>query len=245
METIAVISQKGGSGKTTTVVNLAVAAQEAGKTVLVIDLDPQASATLWHRARCEAMGEGSTPHVQPTHPAGLPAVLKAAEAQGVDVVFIDTAPQTDSNAVAAIESATTVLAICRTTIVDLRAIMNTIRLCRLREITPHVVLTQFEPQGSVRAETSRTLESMDVAVLHEGLGHRIAYQHAMIDGQGVTEYDPTGKAAAEARALHKSVCRLDGTPARRHDGKPSRQSGGIAARIKGAIAGSRRKAMTA
>jgi chromosome partitioning protein len=240
METIAVISQKGGSGKTTTVINVAVAAQEAGQSVLVIDLDPQASATHWHRARCESLGEGATPHVQPTHPAGLAAVLKAANAQGVDWVFIDTAPQTDSNAVAAIEAANHVLAICRTTIVDLRAIMNTIRLCRLRDATPHVVLTQFEPQGPVRTETTRTLEEMDVSVLHEGLGHRIAYQHAMIDGQGVTEYDPSGKASAEVRALYKSLCHLASMPARRHAGSVT-----MVTRLKAFAARSRRKTVTA
>ena len=239
METIAVISQKGGSGKTTTAVNIAVAAQEDGKSVLVIDLDPQASATQWHRARCEALGEGATPHVQPTHPAGLAAVLKAADAQGVDLVVIDTAPQTDSNAVAAIEAANHVLAICRTTIVDLRAIMNTLRLCRLREVKPHVVLTQYEPQGPVRAETNRTLEQMDVAVLDEGLGHRIAFQHAMIDGQGVTEYDPSGKAAAEARALYKSLCHLAGVPSKRHDGTR------MVDKLKAFAARSRRKAVPA
>lgn len=47
MRTIAVTNQKGGSGKTTTTVNLAAALAEVGKRSLVIDLDPQASATSW------------------------------------------------------------------------------------------------------------------------------------------------------------------------------------------------------
>jgi cellulose biosynthesis protein BcsQ len=48
---IAVISQKGGTGKTTTILNLAVSAMQDGKRVVIADLDPQASATTWYRLR--------------------------------------------------------------------------------------------------------------------------------------------------------------------------------------------------
>ena len=46
MRTIAVVNQKGGCGKTTTVANLAGALAEQGSRVLVVDMDPQAHATL-------------------------------------------------------------------------------------------------------------------------------------------------------------------------------------------------------
>ncbi len=47
MRTIAVVNRKGGSGKTTTAVSLAAAFAERGQSVLLIDLDPQASASVW------------------------------------------------------------------------------------------------------------------------------------------------------------------------------------------------------
>ena len=47
MKTIAIISQKGGAGKTTLSVHLATAAALAGHNAAIIDLDPQGTAASW------------------------------------------------------------------------------------------------------------------------------------------------------------------------------------------------------
>lgn len=56
MRKIAIINQKGGSGKTTTAVNLAAALAEKKRRVLIIDLDPQSSASSWYNVQEKAKG---------------------------------------------------------------------------------------------------------------------------------------------------------------------------------------------
>ena len=74
MDVVAIVAQKGGTGKTTLTVSLAVAAERAGHTVAIVDLDPQASASNWGDRR-----EADSPVVVSTssQPARLAAVLGA------------------------------------------------------------------------------------------------------------------------------------------------------------------------
>jgi len=213
---IAFISQKGGTGKTTTALTLAVAAHQSGKAVLVLDLDPQANMTSWHQSRAD-----KSPLVQPTHPAALKPLLAQAAKQGVDWVVIDTAAGTDTSAAAAVDIADLVLIACRPSRFDLEAIANSVRLCRVRDIVPRVVLTQIDVQGSMQDEARAQLAQLGIDVLPGGLGSRAAFRHSTLSGQSVTEYEPHGKAAREAQTLYKSVCHLVAKVSRKQDDKPS------------------------
>ena len=84
MYTIAIVGQKGGTGKTTLAENLAVAATQARRTVAVIDLDPQITATNWGDRR-----KAQTPTVVSCQVARLRFVLSEAEKKGVELVFLD------------------------------------------------------------------------------------------------------------------------------------------------------------
>lgn len=221
MKTIAILSQKGGSGKTTLALHLAVAAQQDGKTAVIADLDEQASATMWHKARKEPL-----PHVQPTHSAALDQFAAEAERQGVDFLFIDTAPQSDKPAINAAEAADIILIICKPSVMDLRAIQNTIRLTKLANLKPgtkvFTVLAQIEPFGRLHEEARKTLHKLAVDVLPEGLGRRVAYHHGLIDGQTALEYEPEGKAAQEVRNLYSKICNLEVTPSCHHKKEDAR-----------------------
>src|SRR3954447_20047398 len=98
MRTLAVISQKGGAGKTTLAIHLAVAAQQAKRTSAIVDLDPQASATSWKDLRTE-----ETPVVVSAQAARLKQVLDTASKEGVNLAIVDTAPHSESAALCCLQ----------------------------------------------------------------------------------------------------------------------------------------------
>src|ERR1700744_6396981 len=96
MFTIAIIGQKGGTGKTTLAVGLAAVAAEAGEAVALLDLDPQTNAANWKDRR-----EAENPAVLPTPIGRLKQAMAAAAASGADLVILDTPGKSDSTAIAA------------------------------------------------------------------------------------------------------------------------------------------------
>ena len=112
--TIALVAQKGGTGKTTLALTLAVAAEQAGRTAVILDIDPQATACKWGDRR-----EASTPVVLDAQPARLGRALETAAAEGVDLVVIDTPARLESAALAAARLSTLVVMPCRPLIFDL------------------------------------------------------------------------------------------------------------------------------
>lgn len=199
MKTVAILSQKGGTGKTTISLHLAVAAQQAGQAVVVIDLDPQASSAGWKDSRA-----GDDPVVVSAPASRLTQALQAAENGGADLAIIDTAPHSGEVALAAAEVADLVLIPCRPGILDLRAIGTTARVVKLAGKPAYVVLNTVPPRASnvlADARAAVAVHGLDVAPV--SLQQRAAYAHALTAGQTAQEYERGGKAADEIGSLYK------------------------------------------
>jgi len=145
MPTIAIVSQKGGSGKTTLTVNLAAAAEAAGQIALIIDTDPQATASQWgswRNDRAPEVIDSAAPRIQHK--------VDQAKAQGATFIIIDTPPHADSVASRAVEIADIVLIPCRPSAFDLAAIRTTVSLIRLFDKPAFVVFTAGPPNAPNR-----------------------------------------------------------------------------------------------
>jgi chromosome partitioning protein len=209
MQTIAVISQKGGAGKTTTAVHLAVAAQQEGYRVAVIDLDPQATARKWGDKR-----QDPEPEVIGDHAERLPQLVEAARANGADLLIIDTAPNADRASLAAARAADVILIPCRPAAFDLEAIEATRDLAAIAKKPAYVVLNSAPIRSAITEEARQGLEAQGAKVCPHVLFVRVAYAHSVIDGRTALEFEPDGKAAEEVRALFKWASGHVGLPTR-------------------------------
>lgn len=204
MKVLSVVSQKGGTAKTAVAVNLAVEALAAGLEVVVIDLDPQVSASDWKDLRGEAapvVAASPTPHLE--------RALKAAAAAGADLAIVDTAGRTNDAASAAAKVADLVLVPLQPSLADLKTLGATLDIIRVSGARPmRAVLTRVKPAGTRHEDTAAWLREQGVEVCPAMLGDRVTYQDAFAQGRGVTEIDPGGKAAAEVRQVYKYISKL-------------------------------------
>jgi chromosome partitioning protein len=201
MKTIAIVSQKGGAGKTTLAIHLAVAVTHAGMNAAVIDLDPQASSAKWADRR-----QTELPVVISAHASRLAQVLEAAKAEGGELVIIDTAPQSDNTALEAARMADVVLVPCRPSILDLEAIANSLDIAKLAHKHATVILNAVSPTGSEANEAAEAIAQLGGEACPVRLVNRVAYARAIVYGQAAQEYEPHGKAAQEIENLHKFMC---------------------------------------
>lgn len=192
--------QKGGTGKTTLAASLAVAAAEAGESVVALDLDPQGSLASWGAMRTRA--SVAVDRLQPWEIGQLPAILAQAAEEDATLAVIDTAGATDG-AASALRIADLVLMPVRPSRLDLiaaRPTLQTLVGLGMRQRLAFV-LNQCPPPPSPRTE-AYAVQMRTLGVLAEpSIIQRVDHQDALALGLGVTERAPEGQAADEIRAL--------------------------------------------
>lgn len=200
VKTLSLISQKGGVGKTTLATALGVEAARTGSKTIVLDLDPQASASFWMDNRVDdSLAVSAIPSSRLTH------VLKAADEAKADLAIVDTPPFAKDIAFEAASQADFVLIPTRPAVLDIMAMTRTVELLGTVGTPAAVVLTFCPPVGRELDESAEAIGALNVALCPVRIGNRIAYARAQQDGLGAQEYEPGGKAAAEIHELYEYV----------------------------------------
>lgn len=202
---ITIAQQKGGAGKTTLAVQLATAWRQAGRSVAMLDIDPQASLFAWFSARRRnGADEAGGLVVQ-----GLSGWRIGSEVRrfrsDFDLVVIDSPPHAETEARAAVREADLVLVPCQPSALDLWATAPTLELAEREKTDVLLVLNRVPPRGrqvdSVRQEIVRRGWPLAAAAL----GNRAAFAASVAEGAGVVETAARSAAADEAHALADEV----------------------------------------
>jgi len=207
MKTISLIAQKGGTGKTTLSIHLAVQATLDGLNVLLVDIDPQASASAWWRRR-----QAEKPELVQSDGRQLENVLSSAGERGYQLTIIDSAPHNSAAAKSCASLSDLILIPTRPAILDLDAIGATTQLVDKMGTAAKIVLNACPPptrfgEPHIVKEAREALQVYNLPVCDLALSQRAAFSHALIDGRSIAEFDHKSKAAQEMNTLWDSIKR--------------------------------------
>jgi chromosome partitioning protein len=195
VKVVVAASQKGGSGKTTLVRSLAVAAQARLAPVVMLDTDPQGSLTTWYNRRT-----AETPQLAQLSGRPIGDVLGQLREAGARLVVIDTPPSVHPFVRELVDVADLVLVPVRPSPDDLGAIGPTLELIEAADRPFAFVITQAKPRTRLAAEALRVLAEhgrVAPAIVHD----RADYPVAAVSGLVASESAPDGKAAQEVTEL--------------------------------------------
>jgi chromosome partitioning protein len=195
MKALTFVTQKGGSGKSTLCISLAVAAREAGHSVCILEMDRQATVSDWLDHRTV---EG--PEVAQIDAAQLEPVMERLRESAFDFVFIDTPGVDSPGTLSAIRAADLCIIPCRPTPADLRAFKPTLAAIYRLEKKFAFVLNQTPPRSYRVRDAADGLAVLGI-LPDVNIVARTDHQDAIGLGLGVTELNPKGQAAAEVRKL--------------------------------------------
>jgi chromosome partitioning protein len=207
---VTLMGQKGGVGKSTTAICLAMEALQRGHGTLLVDADPQGTVRTWSEVAAEnkqptptVVSMGASMH----RPGQLDVVAK-----NYDYTFIDCPPRHGDVQRSALMITDLAIIPCGPSASDVWALTSSLELVEaartLREsLQACIVISRKQPRTSIGRDARAVLESSGLMVLSSELYYRVAYQEALAAGTGVTGRR-RDSAASEVRRLFEEVEKL-------------------------------------
>ena len=190
-----ITNQKGGAGKTVLATNLAVEGSRIGLKTLLIDLDPQLSATKWWEAR-----DAESPLLIKSLYNQLIDNLNSAKQQGFELVIIDTAGREGLKHTKKKKKATFAIIPCQPSLDDCRSALPTVDIIKNAKTPFAFVITRCPSSGDDFQEAKNSLSTIGL-VCNTPTFERKFYKRAYAENLSVCEYDANDKGAGEINAI--------------------------------------------
>jgi chromosome partitioning protein len=194
---LAVLSQKGGTGKSHSVRSLAIAALIDGRKVAIIDADPQGTVIAWGKRR-----QHTAPTIVALGSQTVATQVKALEGKGADLIIIDTPPHAQPIINMAAEAATACLIVTGAFLEELETVASVATIAKTLKKPAAIVLNRV---GRSHALTlARTaLGTFGLPVCPTAMTQLITHAYASAEGETANEREPEGKAAQEVTTVYQ------------------------------------------
>jgi chromosome partitioning protein len=202
---ITIAQQKGGAGKTTLAAHLAIAWAREGRSVALLDIDPQGSLAAWHRLRGDRFGTGKTGLDFAAITGWRTEAEVARRARDHDIVVIDSPPHAETEARLAIRAADLVVLPVQPSPMDVWATRPTLDLAAQEKVPVLLVLNRVPPRANLVEAMLAKLGELGAEIAEARVGNRIALATSLLEGRGITEAAASSRAGEEIAALAAEI----------------------------------------
>jgi chromosome partitioning protein len=200
MKIIALLNEKGGSGKTTVAINLGAALHRRGIKVIIVDADPQGTARDWRAASPD------NANLPPVVALDRPQMLKSLDSLNADVVIIDTPAKAEATSAMAIRMAHIALVVIQPSNADIWACAATIKMIQTKldlggKLDVAFLTNRTNKRTKLTKETVKgEWNTYKLEQLSASLANRTVYAEALSEGKSVYDFK-NADAVAEIDAL--------------------------------------------
>ena len=184
---------------------MAVAAQRAGRTVAIIDLDPQASASNWGDRRTKPINRPLFQRSRPDYLKSLRQPKRAAQIWSLLILHHELNGPPSPLLVPLIWCLFLAVPQSSTSRLFQQHLTSSPPLAQSHS---PAVLNAVPTRGQKRQQAEQALKELDISICPEVFGARVAFDHANTVGLSAQEYEPASKAAEEIQNVYMSICRL-------------------------------------